>query len=83
MCYWQIEFSQLQQFAPVITETAVEKEKGTQSLMVKEIFPLPGDWISQDSLSLSTLWTKERSFLCPRTGEVAMVRSPELRVSKD
>ncbi|KAJ5740561.1 hypothetical protein N7493_000433 [Penicillium malachiteum] len=42
---------------------------------VKEILPLPGDWISPDSLALCCVWTEERSFLCPRNGEVAVVKS--------
>jgi hypothetical protein len=53
----------------------------SSSYGVKEIFPLPGDWISQDSLTISTLWTKDRSLLCPRNGEVVLVKSPELRSS--
>ena len=67
-----------------IKGAASEQERqsfvGRQSYMIKEIFPLPGDWISQDALAVSTLWGKERSFLCPRNGEVMLVRSPELRV---
>jgi WD40 repeat protein len=52
-----------------------------QKYAVKEIFPLPGDWISQDSLVVSTLWAREKSLLCPRNGEVMIVRSPDLRSS--
>jgi len=40
----------------------------------KPLFPLPGDWISRDSLSLCSIWPKERSLLCPRNGELAVVR---------
>ncbi|KAH8881349.1 hypothetical protein GQ53DRAFT_848361 [Thozetella sp. PMI_491] len=74
---------------PLQTEPQVDRRRSTASTLVpsnynlKEIFPLPGDWVSQDSLMVSTLWTKERSFLCPRNGEVAVVRTPDLRVSKD
>ena len=41
---------------------------------VKLLFPLPGDWISRDCLALCRIWEAERSFLCPRNGEVAVVR---------
>jgi predicted RNA-binding Zn-ribbon protein involved in translation (DUF1610 family) len=39
---------------------------------------LPGDWISREYLALCSVWVKERSFLCPRNGEVAVVRSASL-----
>jgi hypothetical protein len=45
---------------------------------IKEIFALPGDWISREYLALCSVWAKERSFLCPRNGEVAVVRSSGL-----
>ena len=45
---------------------------------IKEIFTLPGDWISREYLALCSVWGKERSFLCPRNGEVAVVRSAGL-----
>lgn len=45
---------------------------------VKPLFWLPGDWISRDCLALCTIWGMERSFLCPRNGEVAVVRSAAL-----
>ena len=38
------------------------------------LFWLPRDWISRDCLALCKIWRKERSFLCPRNGEVAVVR---------
>lgn len=44
----------------------------------KEIFYLPGDWIRRDCLALCSVWAKERSFLCPRNGEVAIVRCAAL-----
>ncbi|KAH8802637.1 NACHT and WD domain protein [Xylogone sp. PMI_703] len=40
---------------------------------IKPIFALPGDWISRDCLALCSIWTKERSLLCPRNGELAVV----------
>ncbi|KAL4963063.1 uncharacterized protein BDV14DRAFT_202312 [Aspergillus stella-maris] len=42
------------------------------------IFMLPGDWIGRDALSLCTIWKKERSLLCPRNGEVAIVTAAGL-----
>ncbi|OTB13649.1 hypothetical protein K445DRAFT_162386 [Daldinia sp. EC12] len=44
----------------------------------KELFVLPGDWINRDNLSLCVIWTAEQSFLCPRNGEIAIVRCREL-----
>ncbi|KAK6954764.1 hypothetical protein Daesc_004733 [Daldinia eschscholtzii] len=44
----------------------------------KELFVLPGDWINRDNLSLCVIWSAEKSFLCPRNGEVAIVRCREL-----
>lgn len=41
---------------------------------VKEHFFLPGDWISREGLDLCEIWRKELSFVCPRNGEVALVR---------
>ena len=46
---------------------------------VKLLFWLPGDWISRDCLALCNTWDIERSFLCPRNGEVAVVRSAALK----
>lgn len=45
---------------------------------IKLLFPLPGDWISKDSLGCCSIWNAERSFLCPRNGEVAVVRCSAL-----
>ena len=42
------------------------------------LFSLPGDWISRDCLALCSVWTVERSLLCPRNGEVALVRCTAL-----
>lgn len=40
----------------------------------EELFALPGDWISRDCLHVCCVWGVERSLLCPRNGEVAVVR---------
>ena len=42
------------------------------------LFSLPGDWISRDCLALCSIWGAERSLLCPRNGEVAVVRCAAL-----
>ena len=42
------------------------------------LFSLPGDWISRDCLALCSIWRVERSLLCPRNGEVAVVRCAAL-----
>ena len=44
----------------------------------RELFSLPGDWINSDSLLLSRVWNEEKSFLCPRNGEVAVVKCATL-----
>jgi hypothetical protein len=46
--------------------------------MMKELFSLPGDWISRDCLVLCNVWGVERSFLCPRNGEIAVVKCAAL-----
>lgn len=45
---------------------------------IKELFSLPGDWINRDCLALCSIWSKEWSLLCPRNGEVAVVRCAAL-----
>jgi hypothetical protein len=46
--------------------------------IVNELFSLPGDWVSRDCLTLCSIWGIERSLLCPRNGEVAVVRCAAL-----
>ncbi|KAH7309170.1 NACHT and WD domain protein [Stachybotrys elegans] len=41
---------------------------------ITEFFQLPGDWMSRDCSTLGSVWAAEKSFLCPRNGEVAVVR---------
>jgi hypothetical protein len=53
------------------SENIVEK-------IIKQLFSLPGDWISRDCLALCSIWGIERSLLCPRNGEVAVVRCAAL-----
>ena len=42
------------------------------------LFSLPGDWISRDCLALCCVWSMERSLLCPRNGDIAVVRCASL-----
>ena len=42
------------------------------------LFSLPGDWISRDCVALYRIWSMERSLLCPRNGDVAVVRCASL-----
>ena len=54
-----------------MSSTAMAAGKGGVG---EELFALPGDWISRDCLHLCCVWGVERSLLCPRNGEVAVVR---------
>ena len=44
----------------------------------KPLFPLPGDWIHRDSLSLCSIWPKEKSLLIPKNGELVVVKCAAL-----
>lgn len=56
-------------------DTAEEKEGGNAELL----FSLPGDWITgRDCLALCEIWRVEKAFVCPRNGEVAVVRCAAL-----
>ena len=44
----------------------------------KVLFSLPGDWISRGCLALCSIWEMEKSLLCPKNGEVAIVRCAAL-----
>ena len=50
----------------------------SSTAMPKTLFYLPGDWISRISSNAVVLWSEEKSLLCPRNGEVAMVRCSAL-----
>ncbi|KAL8808980.1 MAG: hypothetical protein Q9200_003840 [Gallowayella weberi] len=71
---------------PAMTETMetskdCQQRSETTSVVeqsAKLLFSLPGDWISRDCLALCTVWGVERSVLCPRNGEVAVVRCSSL-----
>lgn len=44
----------------------------------KPLFPLPGDWIHRDSMSLCSIWPKEGSLLFPKNEELAVVKCAAL-----
>ncbi|KAI0515458.1 NACHT and WD domain protein [Xylaria bambusicola] len=59
----------------------MSSRKNSQSIdgsPIKQLFSLPSDWVSKDCLALSTVWIAERSYLCPKNGEVAIVRCAAL-----
>ncbi|KAL8989698.1 MAG: hypothetical protein Q9177_001474 [Variospora cf. flavescens] len=70
---------------PAATETtgkSNDHRKNEKNSLVEEplkfLFSLPGDWISRDCLALCAVWGVVKSVLCPRNGEVAVVRSREV-----
>ncbi|KAF1836460.1 NACHT and WD domain protein [Decorospora gaudefroyi] len=52
-------------------DTGVSNAQGNG---ISEIFAMPADWISRDCLEMCTVWLVEKSLLCPRNGEIAVVR---------
>jgi WD40 repeat protein len=52
--------------------------RGAVEDIMQEQFALPGDWISGDCLSVCSIWGMERSLLCPRNGEAAVVKCAAL-----
>lgn len=60
------------------SDKAIEDTNKIVGNKIEPLFPLPGDWISRDNLALCSIWPIERSFLCPRNGEVAVVRCATL-----
>ena len=62
----------------VATESNTAVSRAIAGKMPKELFSLPGDWISRGCLVLSSVWGVEKSFLCPRNGEIAVVKCAAL-----
>lgn len=62
---------------PAMTETMKNSDNLVEAPL-KLLFSLPGDWISRDCLALCAVWGVERSVLCPRNGEVAVIRCSSL-----
>ncbi|KAL9120161.1 MAG: hypothetical protein Q9187_003286 [Circinaria calcarea] len=58
--------------------TSLNHHHNNDTNLHKQLFSLPGDWISRDCLALCSIWGIERSLLCPRNGEVAIVRCAAL-----
>lgn len=64
----------------VETKTAASRRGAArpQESGITEFYALPGDWISEDAMSLCRFWAVERSLLYPRNGETAVVRCATL-----
>ncbi|CAG8973756.1 hypothetical protein HYALB_00007706 [Hymenoscyphus albidus] len=62
-----------------LTKPNVEPKNKVVEEEIKTLFSLPGDWISRVNLELCCILYMERSLLCPRNGEVAIVRCAALR----
>ncbi|KAI4910198.1 hypothetical protein J4E90_007630 [Alternaria incomplexa] len=69
ICSWEIPSEARLAQPSQVTNQQAHEEKG-----FSEIFALPADWVSKDCLELCMIWLQERSLLCPRNGEVAVVR---------
>ena len=80
----QFTRTHLSSLPPLPTENANGPTSDTSSgdntidPSIKPLFPLPSDWINRNNLALCSVWPKERSFLCPKNGEVAVVRCSSL-----
>lgn len=59
---------------PTAATTARNSVEDSVGDRIQELFSLPGDWISRDCLLVCSIWGVERSLLCPRNGEAAVVR---------
>jgi hypothetical protein len=44
----------------------------------RELFALPGDWVSREASSVCSIWGSEKSLLWPRNGEAAVVKCAAL-----
>ncbi|KAJ5553326.1 hypothetical protein N7494_002704 [Penicillium frequentans] len=93
ICYWKVAFSKerdvlsLSSYPPDFSsfhsnDTGSPQHQGDNSQqpgeIIKDLFSIPGDWISRDSLALCSIWARERALLCARNGEVAVVISAGL-----
>jgi WD40 repeat protein len=92
VCSWQLSLSpgQSQSHQPKLHRLSMETPRTDTSILshVKsrcvsveksaDLFSLPGDWISRECLALCSIWSIESSLLCPRNGEVAVVRCADL-----
>ncbi|TLD06594.1 uncharacterized protein PgNI_08371 [Pyricularia grisea] len=79
VCLWNM--SPVPQLHPKVKlPHAADGWHGSQgpTVLGSEIFSLPGDWISMECVRLCCLWPNEKAILCPRNGEVGVIRSPAL-----
>ena len=64
--------------SPALTAHDGDVTESLAHKSIKQLFSLPGDWINRDCVLLSKVWPAERSFMCPRNGDIAAVRCAEL-----
>jgi WD40 repeat protein len=62
----------------ISSASSSQTARGTSEDVVQEFFALPGDWISRDCLVVCSIWEAEKSLLCPRNGEAAVVKCAAL-----
>ena len=74
VCSWRLPLpSKL--YTRRTSDTAVSTGGGTE---MRQHYFLPGDWISPDCVALCTM-TSDGTVLCPRNGEVAVIKCATLR----
>jgi len=87
ICVWKIPIwagkasssnSRAATTAGSVTSSQTGRQNNIQGSPVRRLFSLPSDWVGRDYLNLSAVWIAERSFLCTRNGEVAIVRCATL-----
>lgn len=44
-----------------------------------ELFYLPGDWAGREISTISSVWKQEKTFMCPKNGEVVLVKCAGLK----
>ena len=82
ICSWRFDFQDLQVHDTAASRNELKQsgQKATQDsealseLKVTRHFFLPQDWVNASSLALCTVMS-DGTFLCPRKGEVAVIRS--------
>lgn len=74
--HWTISSSKPSYVAGPSRTTAVtgRKTRGRAKGSPQELFALPGDWVGEHCLATCSIWAVEKSLLCPRNGEVAIVK---------
>lgn len=69
VCSWPF------QLAPQPASAAsVLAHKNSGRGLFKDLFYLPGDWAGRETLAISQVWKREKTFMCPKNGEIALVK---------